>query len=122
MKKIFIILLVVVLSSCSSKECSNFNGYKYKVINSLFSDNTEIVIDKNCSPMDLCIIVLDEIIDNEKEKGLKIRITDTNIKFISKEDVLYIKANATKIHKHDNMLSAIDKTAVVVDRISEYKQ
>lgn len=122
MKKTLIIIAVILLSSCSSKEFSNFRGCKYKVVNNLFSSNTEISISGEYSPIDIYIIILDEIIDNDETKNLKIKITDTNIKYLSKEDVLYIKENATKISGNDNVFSALGKSKSVADRISDYKQ
>lgn len=121
MKKIFIISLIALLSSCTSKEYSNFRGCKYTVSSSLFSANTEITINGQYSAIDLYIIILDEIIDNKETKSLKIKITETNIKYISKEDVLYIKENATKIQEYDNMISAVNKAHLITDRISNYK-
>lgn len=121
MKKLLIIIAVIFFSSCGSKEYSNFRGCTYKVVNNLFSSNTEIVITGSYVPIDLYIIILDEIIDNKEEKGLKISITDDNIKYLSKEDVLYIKEHANKISEYDNMISALNKAQSIVDRISNYE-
>lgn len=121
MKKILIASLIVFLSACSSKDRSNFKGCEYKVVNNLFSSNTEIVISGRCTPIDLCIIILDQIMDGKEEKALKIKITDDNIKYLSKEDVLYIRNNASKITEYDNTLRALFKAQVIVDRISNYK-
>lgn len=122
MNKLFIILLVALFSSCSSKECSNFKGCKYKVTDNLFSSNTDIYINGSYSPIDVYIIILDEIMDNKDDKGLKISITDTNIKYLSKEDVSYIKEHATKICEYDNMLSAMNKATIISSRITNYKE
>lgn len=121
MKKLLIIIAVIFLSSCNSKECSNFRGCEYRVVNNLFSSDTEIVISDNYAPIDLYIIILDEIINEKEAKGLKISITDTNIKYLSKEDVSYIKEHADKINEYDNMLTALNKAQPIVNRISDYK-
>nr|DAT86584.1 MAG TPA: TRAF PROTEIN, TRAO PROTEIN, TRAN ADHESION, BACTERIAL SECRETION.5A [Caudoviricetes sp.] len=121
MRKLLIIIFIMSLSSCSSKENSNFRGCKYKVANSLFSSNTEISISGSYAPIDLYIIILDEIIDNKETKALKINITETNIKYLSKEDVAYIREHASKIYSSDNMLSALNKAQPIVNRISNYK-
>lgn len=121
MRKLLIIIFIMSLSSCSSKENSNFRGCKYKVANNLFSSNTEISISGSYAPIDLYIIILDEIIDNKETKALKINITETNIKYLSKEDVSYIKKHASKISKYDSMLTALDKAQPIVSRISNFK-
>ena len=121
MKKLLIIIFIMSLTSCSSKENSNFRGCKYKVANNLFSSNTEISISGNYAPIDLYIIILDEIIDSKETKALKINITETNIKYLSKEDVSDIKKHASKISKYDNMLTALDKSQPIVNRISNFK-
>lgn len=121
MKKLLTVSLIVLLSACSSKERSNFRGCEYKVANSLFSSNTEINISGRCAPIDLYIIILDQIMDGKEEKALKIKITDDNIKYLSKEDVLYIRSNASKITEYDNTLRALFKAQVIADRISNYK-
>lgn len=119
MKKLLIIIAVIFFSSCGSKEYSNFRGCTYKVVNNLFSSETAIKITGSYAPIDVYIIILDEIIDNEETKGLKISITDDNTKYLSKEDVLYIKEHANKISEHDNMLSALTKAKPIVDRLSD---
>lgn len=122
MKKLFIIIIAIIsLSSCSTKEQSNFRGCKYKVVSNLFSGDTEIIITGSYAPIDLYIIVLDQIIDNKESKGLKIKITDDNIKHLSKEDVLYIRENAVKIHDYDNMMTAVRKSQPIADRLTDYK-
>lgn len=122
MKKLLIIIAIISFSSCISKEQSNFRGCKYKVVNNLFSSDNEIVITGDYAPIDLYIIILDEIIDNKETKGLKISITDTNIKYLSKEDVAYIRDHAIKISEYDNMLSALNKSQPIVTRIANYKK
>lgn len=69
-------------------------------------------------PIDMYIIILDHIIDNQVTKGLKIKIADNKIKYLSKEDVLYIKDHANKMTEHDTMLSALAKIQPIVDRLS----
>lgn len=122
MKKLLFIIAVVLFSSCSTKELSDFRGCKYKVINSLFSSNTEIVITDDYAPIDIYIIILDVILDNKETKALKISITEDNIKYISKEDVAYIKENAVKISDFDTMLTAVGKSKIIVDRITQYEE
>ncbi len=122
MKKLFIIITVILFSSCSSKEFSNFRGCEYKVVNNLFPSNTEIVITGDYAPIDIYIIILDEIIDNKESKALKISITKDNIKYLSKEDVTYIRENAVKIHDYDNLMTAASKSQPIVKRISNYKE
>lgn len=121
MKKILTVSLIMLLSACGSKECSNFRGCKYRVANNLFSSNIEINISEGCAPIDIYIIILDEIMDNKESKALKIKIAEDNIKYLSKEDVVYIRNNASKITEYDNMLRALNKAQPIVNRISNYK-
>lgn len=120
MKKLLIIIAIILLTSCSSNEKSNFRGCKYKVERSMFFD-TEITVLGNYAPIDLYIIMLNEIIENKDGKGMKINITETNTKYLSREDVSYIKERGNKISEYDNMISALNKAQVIVKRIKDYK-
>lgn len=121
MNKILFIFTVILISSCSSKNCSNFRGCEYEIKNSLFSKDTEITINGKYSPMDVYIIILDEIINDKPAKGVKINLSSTNIKYLSKEDVSYIKCHTSKINEYENMFSMMKKSSIVADRISVYE-
>lgn len=118
MKKILFVLATILLTSCTSKEFTNFNGCKYEVSSNLFSSDTEIKVIGDYAPIDVYIIILDEIIDNNESKNLIIHLSEKNIKFIPKEDVKYIKENGIKINSYDNILTALDKANIVVKRLS----
>lgn len=120
MKNLLSILsLAFLLTSCTN-EYSNFRGCKYKITQYPFS--TEIVIIDNYAPIDAYIIILDAIIDNDINNRISIKLSESNKKYLSKEDVLYIRNNATKISSYDSMLSALDKAQCIVNRISNTKE
>lgn len=120
MKNISLILSLAFMFTSCANEYSNFRGCKYKITQYPFS--TEIAIIDSYAPIDAYIIILDAIIDNNIDKRIVVKLSESNIKYLSKEDVSYIRNNATKISSYDNMLSALDKAQCVVNRISNTKE
>lgn len=109
-------LISFLLFSCTENK-SDLRGTKYTINKNPFSSTYDIELSSDYAPIDFYIIVLDEILSGNNNKGMKIKISDDNIKEISKEDVDYIYKNGSKIYADDNMLSALGKAQIVLDRL-----
>lgn len=111
-------MALVMLTSCYNKE--KYNGTcKYIVKNNIFSKEKQIEIVSDYSKIDAYSIILSEIIEDDSEKELVIKLSSTNIKYIKKEDVKYIHENGDVISYNDNIFSIIRKCGIVAERLNQ---
>lgn len=121
MKKILLLLLILILTSCINETKFNITGCEYKVEGDMFSSKKEITILGNYSPMDIYIIILEESINGNLKKDLLIKLSSTNIKYISEKDVRYICKYGETINYGDDIFTKLKKISILSNRIYNYE-
>mgnify|MGYP000578625372 CR=1 FL=1 len=118
MKKLVFLFIVVLMTACSSKELTTYNGCKYEIKTNIFSDTTEVVImSSDFKGTDISRIVLSTTIDAKEVSPLVIKLPRTTMhkgneksKFVlSIDNANHIRENCSKMYKNEDILSIMKK-------------
>lgn len=126
MKKILLFLISFLMIACTSKEMATYNGCKYEVETSIFSDTTEIsIISTDFRGTDISRAVLETVIDAKKATPLVINLPratlfkgkDTYRFILSLDGANYLRENCSKMYEGEDIISIMRKDSEIFDRL-----
>lgn len=112
--------------ACTSKEMATYNGCKYEVETSIFSDTTEIsIISTDFRGTDISRAVLETVIDAKKATPLVINLPratlfkgkDTYRFILSLDGANYLRENCSKMYEGEDIISIMRKDSEIFDRL-----